>query len=44
MRAFFAALAALARGFVGLPAEPPACPHGARAALEGAAARRGRCC
>jgi hypothetical protein len=41
-----AALAAFARGFVGIPARASHCAdaHGARAALSDAAARRGRCC
>ncbi len=40
------ALAAFARGFVGIPAQAShcACASEARAALGEAAARRGRCC
>jgi hypothetical protein len=40
------ALAAFARGFVGIPAGASqcACAHDAREALGEAAARRGRCC
>jgi hypothetical protein len=41
-----AALAALARGFIGVPAHAHRCTtsEAARGALADAAARRGRCC
>jgi hypothetical protein len=45
LRRLVAALAAFARGFVGAPAHAPGCTaSAARAALRGAAERRGRCC
>ena len=46
LRRLARALAAFARGFVGIPAHAHRCadPHAARSALADAAARRGRCC